>query len=378
MSIVPLDRGTRDALRQGLLKLFDSAARDLPWRRTSDPYAIWVSEIMLQQTRVGTAIPYYERWIASFPTVEALADAPLDRVLERWAGLGYYSRARNLHKAAQVVRETWGSQVPSTVDDLRSLPGVGEYTAGAVASIAHGIPAPAVDGNVRRVLSRLFDIEAPTASVLRALATDLVDPERPGDWNQALMEFGATVCTPRAPQCEVCPVSDQCMALAAGTVAERPPKKPKKDVPTAEYAVSVVRFDIGGVESTFLRRRSLDGLLGGMLEFPSSQVDRREEVAAVTHSFAKALAGGTAPGQQLDPVTHRFSHLAATYHPSLWELGTLEPAGAVQVENAVSEVSGGGVLERVAWVDLNEAALSAAQRRIARAAESASEIRRTT
>lgn len=379
MSIVPLGQRTRDALRRGLLGLFDAQARDLPWRRTDDAYAIWVSEIMLQQTRVETAIPYYERWLDRFPTIDALAAAPLDDVLESWAGLGYYSRARNLHKAAQVVRESWGSTVPESVADLRSLPGVGEYTAGAVASIAHGIPAPAVDGNVRRVLSRLFDIGAPTAAVLRTLATALVDPERPGDWNQALMEFGATVCTPRAPRCEQCPVSEQCMALAADTVQLRPPKKSKKDVPTAEYAVSVVIYDDGGGPSTLLRRRPPNGLLGGMLEFPSLPVTSRDEAVESARSMTRELTGEDSAGQRLDAVAHRFSHLAATYHPSVWELGSASPPRMLAIEEATQRSDdSGATLLQVAWAELSDAALSAAQKRIAAAAEAATQSRRTT
>ncbi|MCA9738487.1 MAG: A/G-specific adenine glycosylase, partial [Gemmatimonadetes bacterium] len=165
---------------------YDRARRDLPWRRTSDPYRVWVSEVMLQQTRVETVIPYYERWLERFPTVSALATADLDDVLPLWKGLGYYSRARNLHRAAQAVLERHGGEVPAEPDALRALPGVGAYTAGAVASIAFGRPEPLVDGNVRRVLSRWYDLEAPGDREVWALARDLVDPERPGDFNQAL------------------------------------------------------------------------------------------------------------------------------------------------------------------------------------------------
>src|SRR5690606_35120964 len=156
-----------DTLRRRLLAFYDARGRDLPWRRETDPYRVWVSEVMLQQTRVETAIPYYERWIERFPTLTALADASLDDVLKAWEGLGYYSRARNLHRAAGLVRERYGGELPDDVDTLRALPGVGDYTAGAIASIAYAIPAPAVDGNVRRVLSRLFDLPDPSPAELR-------------------------------------------------------------------------------------------------------------------------------------------------------------------------------------------------------------------
>ena len=192
-------------LRERLLAFYDERKRDLPWRRTRDPYRIWVSEVMLQQTRVDTVIPYYRRWLERFPTVLALADADEEAVLGSWKGLGYYSRARNLHRAAQVVRDGHDGQVPSDPKDLRALPGVGEYTAGAVASIAFDLPEPVVDGNVRRVLARLHDLADPTPAQLRALTTELLDRARPGDFNQGLLELGATVCTPRAPKCGSCP-----------------------------------------------------------------------------------------------------------------------------------------------------------------------------
>jgi A/G-specific adenine glycosylase len=181
------------SLRRALLAFYDARRRDLPWRRDPDPYRVWVSEVMLQQTRVDAVVPYYERWLRRFPTVAALASAEPDDVLRAWEGLGYYARARNLHRAARVVREHHHGAVPSEPSALRALPGVGDYTAGAIASIAFGRAEPAVDGNVRRVLARLLDVAAPAPARLRKVAAALVPSERPGDFNQALMELGATV-----------------------------------------------------------------------------------------------------------------------------------------------------------------------------------------
>ena len=205
-------------IRRRLLSAYDVGKRDLPWRGEEDPYRIWVSEVMLQQTRVETVVPYYRAWMDRFPTVEALAEADEDEVLRAWQGFGYYSRARRLREGARVVRERFGGCLPRSSLELRDLPGVGEYTAGAVASIAFGEVVPAVDGNVKRVLARLFDVPTPSPAELRALAADLVDPKRPGDFNQALMELGATVCTPRAPLCGECPLDSICLALERGTV----------------------------------------------------------------------------------------------------------------------------------------------------------------
>ena len=227
MKFTPIAPDERSEIRRALLEHYDSTARDLPWRRDSDPYRVLVSEVMLQQTRVETVKGYYVRWLERFPSVETLASAEEDEVLKAWEGLGYYRRARNLRRAALQLREVHGGVVPETYAALRELPGVGEYTAGAVASIAFGVVVPAVDGNVRRVLARLFDVETPRAPWLRSMATSLVDNERPGDWNQALMELGATQCTSRAPRCGSRSDADfaflplRLNALIVGAVASR-------------------------------------------------------------------------------------------------------------------------------------------------------------
>lgn len=240
---------------------------------------------MLQQTRVDAVISYYTRWIEAFPSVAALAAADLHDVLKLWEGLGYYSRARNLHHAARLVREQHGGRLPDTYESLRALPGIGEYTAGAVASIAYSRRAPAVDGNARRVLSRIFDVEAPTAASVRRLAEKLVDPERPGDFNQALMELGATICTPRNPACASCSVHASCLARKHGTVSIRPGRKPKKPIPH-EIVNSIVRVH---ADRVLLSRRPDRGLLGGLYEFPELNAEEAATsrfIGQVTHTFS--------------------------------------------------------------------------------------------
>ena len=223
--------------RRSLLHWYDAHGRDLPWRRTRDPYAIWVSEVMLQQTRVETVIPYYERFLSRFPTVEALADAPEDEVLALWSGLGYYSRARNLRHGATVVRDDHGGRFPRDPDLAGGLPGVGPYTRAAVLSIAYDAPLAVVDGNVARVLSRLFRLDIRVGQIdasMRRLAQDLLERERPAQWNQAMMELGARVCTPRQPACGECPIQRECLAYATQEVLAFPrPKTKRKPVDLA-------------------------------------------------------------------------------------------------------------------------------------------------
>lgn len=308
----------RDALRRALLTHYDRTARALPWRGETDPYRVLVSEVMLQQTRVDTVKRYYGPWIERFPDVGALSDASEDEVLGAWEGLGYYRRARNLHGAARLVREA--GAFPSDPEALRALPGVGEYTAGAVASIAFGRAAPAVDGNVRRVLSRLFDVAEPAARWLRDTAAALVDPARPGDWNQALMDLGATVCARRAPACGDCPVSEWCAARRAGTVAERPGVRRRATARTATFLLGVFRHE-GRV---LLVRRPCDGLLAGLWAFP--EVELAPGAVGGGAPEAPDALRGLARSWALEPVgearalaacAHRFTHLHATYLPWL-------------------------------------------------------------
>jgi len=313
----------RGRIRSTLLAHYDRHARDLPWRRTRDPYAVWVSEIMLQQTRVRAAIPFYERWMERFPTVEALALAGPEEVLESWTGLGYYSRARNLRRAAIMVRERFGGRLPKSIPELRSLPGVGEYTAGAIASIAFDKPEPAVDGNVRRVLARLLDLPKTTPATLRAIASELLDPERPGEFNQALMEFGATVCTPRSPACDTCPLSSVCLAQARGTVSERPGPTKRTAIREVAFASFVV---VDGERNALLAKRPDKGLLAGMWEFPAAPLN-----GAGVSAYESALQDfGVRREQVLTPVRHEFTHLRATYHPVLIACpGGVDPVGCL-------------------------------------------------
>jgi A/G-specific adenine glycosylase len=280
---------------------------------------------MLQQTRVETVIPYYARWLARFPDVHALAQADEQDVLRAWEGLGYYSRARNLHGAARVVRERHDGVLPSDYDTLRELPGVGDYTAGAVASIAFGRAEPAVDGNVKRVLARVYDLESPRPAELRQRAAALLDPARPGDFNQALMELGATVCTPRAPACGDCPIETHCLSRARGTVALRPAPRQRAAVPSYDL-ITIVALD--DERRVLLRRRPPTGLLANLWEFPSTPLTAAADDAAAAAALARELTGGSAVVTgALTPVGHVFSHRRETYHPFVVHVSdTREPA----------------------------------------------------
>jgi A/G-specific adenine glycosylase len=300
-------------LRARLLQWYDRHKRDLPWRRTRDAYAIWLSEVMLQQTQVSTVIPYWERFLARFPTVEALAAAPLPDVLAGWRGLGYYSRARNLHRAAQEVVARFGGRLPSTAEALHTLPGFGRYTAGAVASIAFGEPAPLVDGNVARVLSRLFEVEGLPGDKARearlwALATALVQGERPGDFNQALMEHGATVCRPESPLCLLCPVREDCLAHRHGRVDELPPARVRAAPKRLVLAVAVWPHQ----GRLLLARRAEKGLFGGLWELPAAEVEAETPDADATLKLAEALGLGLTFKAPLGTVRRQLTHRALT------------------------------------------------------------------
>jgi A/G-specific adenine glycosylase len=270
------------SFRTRLLSFYDTQHRKLPWRESADPYRVMVSEFMLQQTRVETVIPYYQRWLHRFPDVHALAQADPDDVLKAWEGLGYYSRARNLQRAAQMVREQYNGDIPAGYAELQVLPGVGTYTAAAIASISFAQPHAAVDGNVRRVLSRVLDEPNPTASELQRYADQLLDANRPGDFNQAMMELGATVCTLRNPTCSSCPVQQLCRAHAAGTVLLRPAPKPKAALPHL-HVNTLVAVHRGEV---LLTKRPEQGLLAGLWEFPEvTTVQNYRHIGEITHTF---------------------------------------------------------------------------------------------
>jgi len=267
------------SFREKLLAWYDANKRDLPWRRTQDPYKIWISEIMLQQTRVDTVIPYYERFLDWFPTVADLAQAPEEKLLKAWEGLGYYSRVRNMQKAAQQIMENHGGVFPSSYEEISKLKGIGPYTAGAIASIAFGLPEPAVDGNVMRVLARLFevdyDIGVPTnRKIFQAMMEILIDPARPGDFNQALMDLGSDIESPVNPRPEESPVKEFSAAYQHGTMDRYPIKAPKKK-PVPVYLTAFIIKDSQG--RYLLEKNEREGLLSGFWHFPLIEVDSLSE-----------------------------------------------------------------------------------------------------
>ncbi|MGQ9367198.1 A/G-specific adenine glycosylase [Azospirillum sp. A39] len=293
-----------------LLAWYDRHRRDLPWRSApgepADPYRVWLSEIMLQQTTVPAAAPYFCAFTERWPRVEDLAAASLDEVLVAWAGLGYYARARNLHKCARAVAEAHGGRFPDTESGLLDLPGVGAYTAAAVAAIAFDRPATVVDGNVERVVARLFAVEEPLPAVkpkLRALAATLTPRRRPGDYAQAMMDLGSGVCTPRRPKCMLCPLAEACAARAAGVADALPRKVAKADKPTRRGVAYWLTNPEGAV---LLRRRAEDGLLGGMTEVPSTAW---AEGAPPPESRWRGAAPAAAAWRPLPGIVrHTFSH----------------------------------------------------------------------
>ena len=300
--------------RAAVLRWYRRVRRDLPWRRTRDPYAIWVSETMLQQTRSETVLRYYERFLRRFPTVRALARAPQSAVLAAWSGLGYYSRARNLHGAAKVIVRRHRGVIPCDVEALRALPGVGRYTAGAVASIAFGLPAPIIDGNVARVLTRWFAVDGdprvPDVSrTLWQIAEGMLDVRSPGDWNQALMELGATVCTPRVPACPRCPLKLCCRARRSRAVDRYPGRSARPVLRAARQACVILQ---AGPRLLLTKRGDDEGLLAGLWEFPMVVVEADEEPeAALERRFtelgidAVGLCGGAPVIRILHTITTR-------------------------------------------------------------------------
>jgi len=300
-------QGLHGDLIEALLDWYDRHARDLPWRakrgRRADPYHVWLSEIMLQQTTVAAVRAYFEKFINLWPTVHDLAAASLDDVLRAWAGLGYYARARNLHACAQVLAKELGGHFPQAEDALRALPGIGPYTAAAIAAIAFDHPHAAVDGNVERVISRLYAIETPLPDSkprIRDLAQSLVPRARAGDFAQAMMDLGATICTPKSPACGDCPLAEHCAGYEAGVAATLPRRKAKAARPTRYGTAFWIEREDGAV---LLRRRPEKGLLGGMMEVPSTEwtgsPPLNVEAAAPVRASWKRLTG---------KVEHTFTH----------------------------------------------------------------------
>ena len=305
-----MDAPSAIQIRSRLLRWFDATKRDMPWRRTKDPYRILLAEYLLQRTRVVSGTPYYERFLERFPDLPTLAVASEEDVLRAWEGLGFYRRARNLHRAAKVVMELHGGRIPSNADALRELPGIGPYTAGAVASIAFGERVPAVDGNVLRVLARAYRIETDVAKGegrdrVEALARRLVPPSRPGAFNQALMELGATVCTPKSPSCSVCPLEDVCLARGGGVEGRLPKLSPPRKPQVVPVAFALVESQ-GRV---LLTRRPDHGLLAGLWSLPGGELPSAPPAASALEALVFAQAGVRARvGPPVARVAHTFSH----------------------------------------------------------------------
>lgn len=303
---------------QQLLGWYQRNKRDLPWRRNKDPYRIWVSEVMLQQTRVDTVIPYWHRFLEKFPTVQALAEAPEEDVLKAWEGLGYYSRARNLQSAVREVHERYGGIVPDNKEDISSLKGVGPYTAGAVLSIAYNKPEPAVDGNVMRVLSRFFGIEDDIAKQgtrikMEKLARELIPEGEAGSFNQALMELGAIVCTPRSPHCLTCPVMEHCTARIAGKEQELPVKSKAKPPRPEQRLVALVEGSGDHAGKVLIRQRPQEGLLARMWELPHILVPGKRTDDPDPGMLGRGLTDEDGlhivPLERLMDADHIFSHI---------------------------------------------------------------------
>jgi A/G-specific adenine glycosylase len=300
-------------LRQRLLIWYAQQGRELPWRNSRDPYAIWISEIMLQQTQVKTVIPYYQRWLAMFPTVADLAAASQEQVLKQWEGLGYYARARNLHRAAQQVVHDHGGQFPSTLAGAIALPGIGRTTAGGILSAAFNQPVPILDGNVKRVLARLVALERSPSRALSQLwqwSETLLDQESPRNFNQALMDLGATVCTPKQPACDRCPWIVHCRAYARAMQHELPHSDQRPPLPHKQIGVAVIWNE---QRQILIDRRRQEGLLGGLWEFPGGKLEPGETVEqCIRREIQEELGIDVEVGDRLITVNHAYSHFRVT------------------------------------------------------------------
>ena len=310
------ERTDKLSFQRALLVWFRQVARDLPWRRTRDPYMVLVSEMMLQQTRVDQVIPYFERFMEALPSIEALASASEDTVLKLWEGLGYYARARNLHKTAKIIVHDFAGKFPKTAAKWMELPGVGRYSAGAIASIAFNERVPTLDGNVKRVMARLFDIAdcvddpATEEAILSGLEA-LIPVRSPGDFNQGLMELGARICMPGVPRCDGCPMRRLCAAYAAGTQQKRPVTRPTPEPTQWEGVVAVITKD----DTFLLGRRPLMGLLGGLWEFPGAKLQKGEShEKALAREAKEELGIGIRVGELLTTVQHSYSQMEVTLH----------------------------------------------------------------
>ncbi len=304
-------------LRRSLLRWARTHRRDLPWRtEPRDPYRVWVSEVMLQQTQVTTVIPYFTRFMARFPDVTTLAAASPEEVLKAWEGLGYYRRARHLHRAAQIIVQDYAGQIPTTSKELQKLPGIGRSTAGAMASLAFGERVAVLDGNVRRVLCRLYAIqENPRAPAVEKqlwqLAESLLPPTRPGDWNEALMELGATICTPRAPDCPHCPLRDCCQARAQGCANTLPVQAARKALPHYDVTAAIIRKR----GKILVAQRHVNDGLGGLWEFPGGKCRAGETLEeCLRRELEEELGIEVRVGRKVMTLKHAHTHQRITLH----------------------------------------------------------------
>ena len=319
-----------------LLEWYRQHARTLPWRCSSDPYAIWVSEIMLQQTQVDTVIPYYTRWMQYFPNVQILAEADEQVVLKIWEGLGYYSRARNLHKAARMVVSKYGGALPVEPPVLQTLPGIGPYTAGAISSIAFGRDAAALDGNIKRVYARLFGVEDPINSPegvrrLEALAEQALPAGEAGDYNQALMDLGSSICTARNPVCDNCPIANCCAAFHAGRQNELPVKVSKPRIPHYTVTAAVIKKD----GKILLARRPENGLLAGLWEYPGGKLEKGEDLhGCLKREIHEELGIDIDLGGRIGIYKHAYTHFKVTlyaFHAEILDHGAPQPLEASEL-----------------------------------------------
>jgi len=307
----------KELIQLNVSQWFEQNARDLPWRRSRDPYLIYLSEIIMQQTRIDQGTPYFVRFSDVFPTIESLANAPLDRVLKEWEGLGYYSRARNLHRSAKLIVELYDGAIPSEFAQLRHLPGIGDYTAAAILSIAYRQPYAVLDGNVIRVLSRLSKFAgevtlARSRKILSDMATELLDTKAPGIHNEAMMELGALVCTPRNPDCENCPLNQVCLSGKSGLALNFPVKKKKPPTPHYDVAVGIIS---NNHDEFLIQRRPDQGMLGGLWEFPGGKKEPDESLRdSCRRELQEELGIDVMVGEALPPVNHAYSHFKITMH----------------------------------------------------------------
>jgi A/G-specific adenine glycosylase len=327
------------------MKWIQSARRELPWRREREPYAVWVSEIMLQQTRAETVVPYFERWMARFPDIDSLAAASLDEVLKAWEGLGYYARARNLHRAAKQIVAHWHGRLPQERGGLLDLPGIGPYTAGAILSLAFGQPEPALDGNAKRVLARVYDIRDSidlglTEQRLLQLSAELLNSVasgRAGDLNEALMELGALLCHPGTPECEACPLFQMCLARRRGVQGQRPVRARRPAVPHFDAVAGVIHDSEARL---LVVRRNVDSLLGGLWGFPGGIVrDSRPLSDALAEAVCHLVGIDVEVGPHLISFRHAYTHFSITQHAYCCELraGTPRPMNCDQVRWALPD-----------------------------------------